>query len=223
MLNTSDEELKNLRNNILISIQTIKQEVNEQKERYRQQMIPLENQLNLMPTNERELTKIMREKGIKETLFLYLLQKREETALNVAAQVAHSRLLERAVNRGKISPKPLQMALFYIFLGLGLPICQGYGLSEASPLLTVKLLNKNDPTTIGMAVPGVEFRVAENGGLFARGPNIMMGYWNNPEATRAVLSEDGWLTTGDQVKIDEKGFVARWPFGCIATRVLMSA
>ena len=122
MLNTSDEELKNLKNNILISIQTIKQEVNEQKERYRQQMIPLENQLNLMPTNERELTKIMREKGIKETLFLYLLQKREETALNVAAQVAHSRLLERAVNRGKIAPKPLQMALFYIFLGLGFPI-----------------------------------------------------------------------------------------------------
>ena len=94
-----------------------------------------------------------------------------------------------------------------VFVGLGLPICQGYGLSEASPLLTVNLLNKNDPTTIGMAVPGVEFRVAENGGLFARGPNIMMGYWNNPEATRAVLSEDGWLTTGDQVKIDEKGFV----------------
>jgi long-chain acyl-CoA synthetase len=94
-----------------------------------------------------------------------------------------------------------------VFVGLGLPICQGYGLSEASPLLTVNLLDKNDPTTIGMAVPGVEFRVAENGGLFARGPNIMMGYWNNPEATRAVLSDDGWLTTGDQVKIDEKGFV----------------
>ena len=63
------------------------------------------------------------------------------------------------------------------------------------------------PTTIGMAVPGVEFRVAETGCLFAHGPNIMMGYWNNPEATRAVLSEDGWLNTGDQVKIDEKGFV----------------
>lgn len=122
MLSSSDEELKNLKNNILISIQTIKQEVNEQKERYRQQMIPLENQLNLMPTNERELTKIMREKGIKETLFLYLLQKREETALTVAAQVAHSRMLERAVNRGKVAPRPVQMALFYIFLGLGLPI-----------------------------------------------------------------------------------------------------
>jgi long-chain acyl-CoA synthetase len=101
----------------------------------------------------------------------------------------------------------LSPAVAKVFVGLGLPICQGYGLSEASPLLTVNLLDKNDPTTIGLAVPGVELRVGDNGALFARGPNVMMGYWNNPEATRAVLSEDGWLNTGDQVKIDEQGFV----------------
>ena len=94
-----------------------------------------------------------------------------------------------------------------VFVGLGLPICQGYGLSEASPLLTVNLLEKNNPTTIGPAVPGVELRLGENGCLFAKGPNIMMGYWNNPEATRAVLSEDGWLNTGDQANIDAQGFV----------------
>jgi long-chain acyl-CoA synthetase len=98
-----------------------------------------------------------------------------------------------------------------VFIGLGLPICQGYGLSEASPLLTVNLLEKNNPMSIGPAVPGVELRVGEVGGvggaLFARGPNIMMGYWKNPEATRAVLSEDGWLNTGDQVRIDEHGYV----------------
>ena len=122
ILNSSDEELKNLKNNILISIQAIKQEVNEQKERYRLQMIPLETQLNMMPTNERELTKIMREKGIKETLFLFLLQKREETALNIAAQASNSRLLERATLRGKVSPKPLQMGIFWMFLGFALPL-----------------------------------------------------------------------------------------------------
>ncbi len=94
-----------------------------------------------------------------------------------------------------------------VFIGLGLPICQGYGLSEASPLLTVNRIEKNDPATIGMAVPGVELRVGENGLLFARGANIMLGYWNNIEATRAVLSDDGWLNTGDQVKIDEHGVV----------------
>ena len=101
----------------------------------------------------------------------------------------------------------LSPAVAKVFIGLGLPICQGYGLSEASPLLTVNRIEKNDPVTIGMAVPGVELRVGENGLLFARGANIMLGYWNNIEATRAVLSDDGWLNTGDQVKIDEHGVV----------------
>ena len=101
----------------------------------------------------------------------------------------------------------LSPAVAKVFVGLGLPICQGYGLSEASPLLTVNLLDDNDPTTIGRAVPGVSLRVADNGGLEARGPNIMLGYWNNAEATRAVLADDGWLTTGDQVSIDARGFV----------------
>jgi long-chain acyl-CoA synthetase len=94
-----------------------------------------------------------------------------------------------------------------VFVGLGLPICQGYGLSEASPLLTVNLLEKNNPLSIGPAVPGVELKIADSSALMARGPNIMMGYWNNPEATRAVLSDDGWLNTGDQVVVDAKGFV----------------
>lgn len=94
-----------------------------------------------------------------------------------------------------------------VFVGLGLQICQGYGLTEASPLLAVNLLEHNDPGSVGKAVPGVELKLGENNALFARGPNIMMGYWNNPEATRAVLSEDGWLNTGDQVRIDEHGFV----------------
>ena len=101
----------------------------------------------------------------------------------------------------------LSPAVSKVFVGLGLPICQGYGLTEASPLLAVNLLEKNDPSSVGPAVPGVETRIGENGVLLARGPNIMMGYWNNPEATRAVLSEDGWLNTGDQVKIDERGFI----------------
>ncbi len=94
-----------------------------------------------------------------------------------------------------------------VFVGLGLPICQGYGLSEASPLLTVNLLEKNDPATIGPAVPGVELKLGEMNALMARGPNIMRGYWNNPQATSAVLSEDGWLNTGDQAAIDANGFV----------------
>ena len=80
-------------------------------------------------------------------------------------------------------------------------------MTEASPLLAVNLLDKNEPSSVGPAVPGVETRIGENSVLFARGANIMMGYWNNPEATKAVLSDDGWLNTGDQVRIDEHGFI----------------
>ena len=101
----------------------------------------------------------------------------------------------------------LSPAVSKVFVGLGLPICQGYGLTEASPLLAVNLLDKNEPSSVGPAVPGVEIRIGENNVLFARGPNIMMGYWNNPDATREVLSADGWLNTGDQVRIDDHGFI----------------
>ena len=101
----------------------------------------------------------------------------------------------------------LSTAVSKVFVGLGLPICQGYGLTEASPLLAVNLLDKNEPSSVGPGVPGVELRVGDNDVLFAKGPNIMMGYWNNPEATRAVLSADGWLNTGDQVRIDAHGFI----------------
>jgi long-chain acyl-CoA synthetase len=101
----------------------------------------------------------------------------------------------------------LSPAVSKVFVGLGLPICQGYGLTEASPLLAVNLLDKNQPSSVGPGVPGVELRIGENSVLFARGPNVMLGYWNNLDATRAVLSDDGWLNTGDQVRIDEHGFI----------------
>jgi long-chain acyl-CoA synthetase len=128
----------------------------------------------------------------------------------VLERLVAKKLLERLGGRLKFAISggaALSPDVAKVFIGLGLPICQGYGLSEASPLLTVNLLEKNNPMTIGPAVPGVELRVGENGALMARAPNIMMGYWNNPEATRAVLSDDGWLNTGDQVKIDEHGYV----------------
>ncbi len=140
ILSSLDEQLRLLKENILISIQIIKQEITDQKEQSRQQLIPLENQINTMPTNQRELTEILREKGVKETLFLFLLQKREETALAVAAQVAHSRLLERATNRGIVSPKPMQLALFCLLMGLGVPILFLY----VKDLFNTKIYHRTD-------------------------------------------------------------------------------
>jgi long-chain acyl-CoA synthetase len=88
------------------------------------------------------------------------------------------------------------------FIGLGLPICQGYGLTEASPVVSVNRLEKNDPASIGAVLPGIEIAFGENGALLVRGPNVMMGYWNNPEATARVKNADGWLDTGDQAKVE---------------------
>ncbi len=89
-----------------------------------------------------------------------------------------------------------------IFVGLGLPIIQGYGLTETSPVLAANRLGDNDPTSVGRALENVALRCDKYGELLARGPNIMLGYWNNPAATAAVIDDDGWFHTGDQVRID---------------------
>jgi long-chain acyl-CoA synthetase len=94
-----------------------------------------------------------------------------------------------------------------VFLGLGVPIVQGYGLTETSPLLCVNRVDDNDPASVGLPVADTELKIGENSALLARGPQVMLGYWKNPEATRAVLSADGWLNTGDQARIGPNGHV----------------
>lgn len=94
-----------------------------------------------------------------------------------------------------------------IFIGLGLPILQGYGMTESSPVVCVNRLDDNLPASIGRTIPEVEVKLGENNALLIRGPNVMLGYWNNPEATRAVISDDGWLNSGDIAQIDEQGRV----------------
>ena len=93
-----------------------------------------------------------------------------------------------------------------VFIGLGLPLIQGYGMTESSPVITTNTLEDNVPGSVGKVIPNVEIRIAENGELLARGPIVMMGYWNNPEATAKTL-EGGWLHTGDAARIAETGHV----------------
>ncbi|BAV35031.1 AMP-dependent synthetase [Sulfuricaulis limicola] len=88
-----------------------------------------------------------------------------------------------------------------VFIGLGLPIIQGYGLTETSPVLAANRMNDNDPTSVGRALEGIELRCDDKGELLARGPCVMLGYWNKPEATAAMIDRDGWLHTGDLVAI----------------------
>ncbi|MDT8363332.1 MAG: long-chain fatty acid--CoA ligase [Nitrosomonas sp.] len=94
-----------------------------------------------------------------------------------------------------------------VFIGLGLPILQGYGLTETSPVVCANRLDDNLPSSVGKPIPGVEVRLGEQDALLTRGPNVMLGYWQNPEATRAVLSEDGWFNSGDTARIDAQGHV----------------
>ncbi len=94
-----------------------------------------------------------------------------------------------------------------VFIAMGLPILQGYGLTETSPVVCVNHIHDNVPASIGPPIPNVEVRIGENNALLVKGPNVMLGYWNNPEATRAMISPDGWLNTGDTARIDEAGKV----------------
>lgn len=92
-----------------------------------------------------------------------------------------------------------------LFIALGLPLLQGYGLSEAGPVVSANRLEDNVPESVGRPLEGVEVRIGEGGALLVRGPNVMQGYWNNPQATAAMFTADGWLNTGDTARLDEVG------------------
>ena len=94
-----------------------------------------------------------------------------------------------------------------MFIGLGLPILQGYGMTESSPVVCTNTFENNFPSSVGPPIPGVTVKLGENNALLIHGPNVMMGYWHNPEATKALLTNDGWLNSGDIAHIDEQGRV----------------
>jgi long-chain acyl-CoA synthetase len=94
-----------------------------------------------------------------------------------------------------------------IYIGAGIPIVQGYGLTETSPVITTSRIEDNRVGTVGTAIPNVDIRIAEDGEIEVRGPNVMRGYYNKPEETRAVFTGDGWFKTGDIGTLDQDGFL----------------
>ena len=92
-----------------------------------------------------------------------------------------------------------------VFVGLGVPIYQGYGLTEASPVVCTNRPQSNLPSSIGQPLPGVEVKIGDDDELLTRSRCLMRGYWKNEEATRAMIDADGWLHTGDQARVDADG------------------
>lgn len=100
---------------------------------------------------------------------------------------------------------PEELSLLYI--GAGLPIVQGYGLTETSPVITAGVVDDNRVGTVGKPIRNVEVRIAADGEIETRGPNVMRGYYNKPVETTAVFTDDGWFKTGDIGTIDKEGFL----------------
>ena len=101
---------------------------------------------------------------------------------------------------------PLSQDIEEFFFAAGLLICQGYGLTETAPMITFNCPSAFKFGTVGKVIPNCEAKIGDDGEILARGPNIMQGYYNNPESTKETIV-DGWLKTGDVGVIDNEGFI----------------
>ncbi len=134
----------------------------------------------------------------------------EKLSFSILDHLVHAKLRAKMGGRLRLfisGGAALHPDIARFLLAAGLPVCPGYGLSEASPVLTVNPETRIKPETVGPALPGVELRLADDGELLARGEMVMQGYWHRPDETAEVLDIDGWLHTGDIVEMDDEGYV----------------
>ena len=136
------------------------------------------------------------------------LHKHDASLIGTPAPAAHAQLSQQiadifggcvrmAITGGAAMPQSTARA----FLALDVPLLQGYGMTETTPVISVVTLDSNDPATVGAPLRDVEIRIGEQHELQVRGPIVMKGYWKRPEETAAAFTADGWLRTGDQAEI----------------------
>lgn len=115
-----------------------------------------------------------------------------------------SRRLGGHIRKAVMGGAALDERVAQTFIGLGIPLLQGYGMTEASPVVAVNREENNDPMSVGEPLFNLDTRLSQQNELLIRGPSVMQGYWENTEATQKIIDSEGWLNTGDVVELREK-------------------